>query len=119
MRFLGNIVWLLCGGLVVGILWFVFGLLWCASIIGIPVGIQCFKFGVLTLCPFGREVKVGTSFTSLLLNIIWIVVTGVPVAVVSAVIGLVLCSTIVGIPFGIQFFKIAQLALLPFGATIE
>lgn len=119
MRFLGNIIWLLCGGLLVGLAWFIYGILWCITIVGIPVGVQCFKFAVLTMCPFGKNVTVGTSFGSILLNIFWIIVTGIPVSVTCAVIGLVLCCTVIGIPFGLQFFKIAQLALLPFGAKIE
>ena len=56
---------------------------------------------------------------SLILNIIWIIVTGIPMAIVSAVFGIIFCITIIGIPFGLQHFKIAKLALMPFGATIR
>lgn len=118
MRFLGNIIWLLCGGLLSGLGWLVSGCLWCISIIGIPVGLQCFKFASLSFWPFGREVRYGGGAGSLLLNIIWIIVTGLPMAIGSAVMGVICCLTVVGIPFGLQHFKIAQLALMPFGAEI-
>lgn len=119
MNILGNIVWLLFGGLVEGLGWFLYGCLWCITIVGIPIGIQCFKFAALTMCPFGKEVKIGTGFGNLLLNIVWTVVTGLPMAITNAAWGVLLCCTIVGIPFGLQFFKLAQLSLFPFGSTIE
>lgn len=118
MTFLGNLVWLLLGGFLSGCSWLFAGLLWCVTIVGIPVGLQCFKFAALSFCPFGKEVEYGSGVGSLLLNILWLLVSGVPLAVEHAVIGVVLCATIVGIPFGLQFFKIARLALMPFGSTV-
>lgn len=118
MRFLGNLVWLICGGLFEGLAWFVYGCLWCITIVGIPIGVQCFKFAALTIWPFGKDIKIGTGFGNLILNIIWIIVTGLPMAITNAFWGLVLCCTVVGIPFGLQFFKLAQLSLFPFGSSI-
>lgn len=119
MGCLGNIIWLICGGLASGLGWLVAGCLWCITIVGIPVGMQCFKFAELSFFPFGKEVKYGGGVGSFLLNLIWLLVTGIPMALASASLGLALCITIIGIPFGLQHFKIAKLALMPFGATIE
>lgn len=119
MGCLGNILWFLCGGLLSGLTWLLAGVLWCITIIGIPIGMQCFKFAQLSFFPFGKEVRYGGGAVSLLLNIIWLIVTGIPLAIESAVFGIILCMTIIGIPFGLQHFKIARLALMPFGASIE
>lgn len=118
MGTLGNILWFLICGLIAGIFWFIAGLLCCVTIIGIPLGIQCFKFGELSFFPFGRDIQFGDSTVSILANIIWLLVCGVSMAVFFAVIGLLLCITIIGIPFGMQMFKFAKLALMPFGAKI-
>lgn len=118
MTFLGNILWFIFGGFISGLLWLVSGLLWCITIIGIPWGLQCFKFAALAFSPFGREVQYSTGTGSFLLNVLWIILTGVPMAIEHAVTGLVLCVTIIGIPFGLQHFKIAKLALMPFGSRV-
>jgi len=119
MSFIGNILWLLLGGLIMAILWFVAGVLVCITIIGIPFGIQCFKFAGFVLWPFGRQVDVGHfGFGGLLGNIIWILLLGWELCILHLIIGLVLCITIIGIPFGIQHFKMAMLAIVPFGARI-
>ena len=119
MSILGNILWFVCGGLLSGLAWVLSGCLWCITIIGIPIGLQCFKFASLAFFPFGKEVVYGGCAVSLLANIVWLIVSGIPMAVGNAVIGVVCCITIIGIPFGRQFFKIAKLALLPFGATVS
>ena len=118
MSLLGNILWFLMGGLISGLGWVLSGCLWCITIIGIPVGLQCFKFASLSFFPFGKEVQYGGGAGSLLLNIIWLIATGLPMAAGSAVMGILCCVTIIGIPVGLQHFKIAKLALMPFGAEI-
>lgn len=118
MKTIGNILWFFFGGLLLALMWAIAGLVCFVTIIGIPVGVQCFKFASLMLAPFGHDVEFGDGFGSLLLNLLWIIVFGVELAVTSAVIGLVWCITIVGIPIGLQSFKFAKLALLPFGAKI-
>lgn len=118
MGCLGNIIWFFFGGFLCGLSWLLAGCLWCVTIVGIPVGMQCFKLAGLSFFPFGKEIVYGGGATSLLVNIIWIVVTGLPLAIESAVCGVLLCMTIIGIPFGLQHFKIAKLALMPFGARI-
>lgn len=118
MRILGNVLWFLLCGLWVGVLWAVAGLLWCVTIIGIPVGVQCFKLAGLAFWPFGKTVVNEGGGVSVIANVIWVVTCGIPIAVVCAVIGVVFCITIIGIPFGKQCFKLAQLALTPFGARV-
>ncbi len=118
MGCLGNIIWMLCGGLINALSWAFLGCLWCVTIIGIPIGLQCFKFASLSLCPFGKEIRYGGGASSMLLNIIWMLATGLPMALEHAAMGLLLCVTIIGIPFGLQQFKLAQLALMPFGSEI-
>ena len=119
MRVLGDILWIVFGGGILAILWGLAGLLCCCTIIGIPIGIQCFKFASLVIWPFGRNVIFANHTGSFLLNVLWILVFGCELAVISCVLGLIWCVTIVGIPFGIQCFKFAQLALMPFGAQIQ
>lgn len=118
MGCLGNVLWFIFGGFLSGLSWLLAGILWCVTIVGIPVGMQCFKFASLSFFPFGKEIRYGGGAGSLLLNILWLVLSGLPLALESAVLGCLLCVTIVGIPFGLQHFKIAKLALMPFGAGI-
>lgn len=118
MGCLGNLLWFIFGGFVMGISWTLIGILWCITIIGIPIGVQCFKFAGLAFFPFGKEVNYGGGVGSLLLNIIWLLVSGLPLALEAAGLGVFFCITIIGIPFGLQCFKIAKLALMPFGSTV-
>lgn len=119
MGCLGNIIWFICGGFISGLSWLLAGVLWCITIVGIPVGIQCFKLAELSFFPFGKEVRYGGGVGSFLLNLIWLLTTGILLALESTIFGVILCITIVGIPFGLQHFKIAKLALMPFGAYIK
>jgi uncharacterized membrane protein YccF (DUF307 family) len=118
MSFLGNIIWFIFGGWYTALSWFVIGLLWCITIIGMPYGLQCFKFAKLSACPFGKDVEYSSTTGSFILNIIWIIVTGVPMAIEHFATGVILCCTIIGIPFGLQHFKMAKLAFAPFGTSV-
>lgn len=118
MGCLGNILWFIFGGFISGMSWMLAGCIWCVTIIGIPIGMQCFKFAALSFFPFGKDVHYGGGAGSLLLNIVWLIISGIPLALESVAIGAVLCLTIVGIPFGLQQFKLAKLALMPFGAEV-
>ncbi|MBQ9010760.1 MAG: YccF domain-containing protein [Clostridia bacterium] len=119
MKTLGNILWFLFGGFLSGLAWVVSGLILCITIIGIPLGRQCFKFASLSFWPFKKEIVFGGGSVSTIANIIWVIFFGLPMAVGNMILGLLWCITIVGIPFGKQFFKIARLALMPFGAKVR
>lgn len=122
MKTIGNILWLLLGGILISLYYAVMGLLYCLSIIGIPFGLQLFKMAGLALWPFGREVVSAphdTGCLSILMNIIWILAGGIEIAFMHLVFGIALCLTIIGIPLGIQHFKMALLAFVPFGKEIS
>lgn len=120
MNFIGNVIWLVLGGILGAILWAIGGLVLCITIIGIPFGLQCFKIAGFVLWPFGREIELGNfGVGGLLLNIIWILVCGWGLAVTHLIIGAIFCISIIGIPFGLQHFKFALLGLMPFGAEIH
>lgn len=118
MGCLGNVLWFMFGGLWQGLGWTLAGCLWCITIVGIPIGMQCFKFATLAFFPFEKEIRYGGGVVSLLANIAWLIVSGIPLALSAAVNGVILCCTIIGIPFGKQCFKMARLALMPFGASV-
>lgn len=122
MKTIGNLIWLLCGGILTAFEYFVSSMLMMLTIIGIPFGFQTLKLASLALWPFGRMVTdTGNSSgcLSLLMNIIWIFVGGFWICVTHFFFGLILCITIIGIPFGKQHFKLAALALTPFGKEIQ
>jgi len=120
MRIFGNILWLVLGGLFSALLWVLAGVICCITIIGIPIGLQCFKFAEVVFLPFGKKIDYGQMGSgSIVLNIIWIFLCGWELALVSVVCGVLCCITVVGIPFGLQHFKFAGLALLPFGARVN
>lgn len=118
MTFLGNVVWFVFGGFISAISWLVIGALWCLSIVGIPIGLQCFKFAKMAAAPFGKDIVFSDSGASLFINIIWIFLGGFVMAAEEVILGAIFCLTIVGIPFGLQHSKHAKLALMPFGARI-
>jgi uncharacterized membrane protein YccF (DUF307 family) len=119
MRLLANILWILLGGLLSALGWIVAGLLWCITIVGIPIGVQCFKLASISLNPFGKEVRYEGGAVSFLVNVLWLLISGWELALGNAVVGCLFCITIIGIPWGKQYFKIAKLALAPFGAVVE
>ncbi len=122
MKIVGNILWLVCGGIITAIEYLIASLLLMITIIGIPFGLQTLKLGLLALWPFGSKViDTGGSSgcLSLLMNILWILVGGVWICITHFVFGILLCITLIGIPFGKQHFKLAALALTPFGKSIE
>ena len=117
MNLLGNLIWLLFGGLATAIGYFLGGLAMMVTIIGIPFGFQMIKIGSLCLWPFGRTFTIdkgglsGCLFS--LLNVIWLLIAGLWIALLHIVFGFLLCITIIGIPWGMQHFKLAPLAMPP------
>ena len=121
MKFLGNLVWILLGGLITALMYWFVGLIMCITIIGIPFGVQLFKIGLLSLWPFGHELVPTTNdggCRQLIFNILWSVLGWWEIALTHLTFGLILCCTIVGIPWGVQHFKLALASLLPFGKEV-
>lgn len=122
MKFLGNIIWLIFGGLFVSLAYVLSSLIMMITIIGIPFGLQTLKLALVALWPFGTKIineESSLGCLSLVMNVLWIVVGGFSICLTHIGFGLLLCITIIGIPFGKQHFKMAVLALTPFGKRIE
>ena len=119
MRTIGNILWLILNGFWMAIVWAFVGVLLSITIVLLPFGRQCFKLANFALWPFGRTaVKSPTAVTgSVIGNIFWFI-PGLILAIGYAISGVLLCITIIGIPFGVASFKLAGLALTPFGKTV-
>lgn len=118
MSCLGNIIWIILGGLVSAVSYLLLGVVWCITLIGIPFGLQAFKFAGLVLAPFGKNVSSDFGKHPIA-NVIWLIFGGFAVALSHFIVGIVFCVTIIGIPFGLQSFKLGKLACCPFGATIK
>lgn len=116
MKTIGNIIWFIFVGIWGALGYLLLGLLWCITIVGIPFGLQAFKIAGLIVWPFGKEIK--TNFDKHpIANIIWLIFGGAEIALGFLIVSLILCITIVGIPFGKQCFKLAKLSCIPFGAN--
>ncbi|WP_430812365.1 MULTISPECIES: YccF domain-containing protein [unclassified Carboxylicivirga] len=121
MSILGNIIWLLFGGLITAIEYFVASLILMITIIGIPFGLQTLKLGALALWPFGSRVvnkPQASGCLNTLMNVLWIFIGGIWIALSHLLFGMLLAITIIGIPFARQHFKLAHIALVPFGKTV-
>jgi uncharacterized membrane protein YccF (DUF307 family) len=121
MNIFGNFIWLLFGGLLAAIGYFIGGVVLCMTVVGLPWGLQCFKLATLVLWPFGKHVisdSGNVGCLSTLCNIIWILFGGWYTALVHIVMGIFLCITIIGIPWGRQHFKLVEISLMPFGKRI-
>ena len=121
MRVLGNIIWLIFGGLAVFVEYILAGLALCITIIGIPFGIQAFKLGVLALWPFNQEIEYmdyAPGCLSTVMNFLWLIIGGIWIALTHLFFGVLLTITIIGIPWAKQHFKMTSLALTPFGRRV-
>ncbi len=122
MSALGNIVWLIFGGVFAGIGYFLAGLILCATIIGIPFGVQAMHIGIAALMPFGKQVVPkarGSGCLPVGFNILWVVLFGWVIAINHLLFGLILAVTIVGMPFARQHFKLLKLSILPFSYKLQ
>jgi uncharacterized membrane protein YccF (DUF307 family) len=118
MNLLLNLIWLLFGGFIVVLAYLLGGILLCITIIGIPFGIQCFKLAGLALMPFGQEIREKEppgGAVAVIMNIIWIILPGLELAVFHLVMALLFAITIIGLPIAAQHLKMTRMALLPFG----
>lgn len=116
-----NILWLLLGGIFTAVEYIASSLAMMVTIIGIPFGLQTLKLSLLALCPFGKRIETtpeAGGCLNIIMNIIWILIGGIWISLTHLLFGIVLCITIIGIPFGRQHFKLAGLALSPFGKHI-
>jgi uncharacterized membrane protein YccF (DUF307 family) len=121
MSILGNIIWLLFGGIIIAIEYIVGSIVLMVTIIGIPFGVQTLKLAGLAIWPFGRDTRVHARASGclyILMNVLWLICGGICIAITHIIFGLILCITIIGIPFGMQHFKLTSLALTPFGRDI-
>ena len=128
MALIGNIIWFVFGGLIMGLAWWLAGILCFISIIGIPWGKACFVIGQFIFWPFGKEAvtrkhksgkdDIGTGTLGLIGNVFWLMFIGIWLAIGHIVAGILCCITIIGIPFGIQHFKLIPISLMPIGMTV-
>jgi len=121
MRILGNLIWLVFGGIIIAIEYFIGSIILMITIVGIPFGIQTLKMAAMAIWPFGRDTRVherASGCLYILMNILWLLTGGLWIAATHAIFGVILCITIIGIPFGLQHFKLTAIALSPFGRDI-
>ena len=121
MNFFGNIIWLIFGGIIIAIEYFVGSIILMITIIGIPFGLQTLKMASLALWPFGRDTRVQARASGCLyifMNVLWLLTGGLCIAATHLIFGVILCITVIGIPFGLQHFKLTSIALNPFGRDI-
>jgi uncharacterized membrane protein YccF (DUF307 family) len=118
IRLVMNLLWFLLGGVFLALAWAVLGLVLCITVVGIPFGIQCFKLARLSLFPYGKRVRLDFGAHPFA-NVVWALIAGWGLAVGYFIAGIANCITVVGIPNGIQFFKLMGLAFFPFGARLD
>ena len=119
MSVLGNLAWMVLGGLFGAMLWAAAGILCCLTVVGIPFGVQCFKIAGLTLAPFGKDIHSGEfGAGGLIGNVLWLLLLGWELCLAHLSMALLCAITVIGIPFAVQHLKLARLSLVPFGARI-
>lgn len=122
MSLLGNIIWLIFGGLLTGLGYILGGLVMCLTIIGIPFGMQSIKLGFATFAPFGKDVVEADNANTILriiFNILWLILFGWEIAIAHLVHAAILAITIIGLPFAKQHIKLIPVALFPFGRDLR
>jgi uncharacterized membrane protein YccF (DUF307 family) len=128
MTLILNILWFVLGGFVAGLWWLGCGLILAITIVGLPWTLAAWRIGMFSFAPFGKRViprhevtgreDLGTGSTGFLLNVIWFLLAGWHLALMHLVIGALQCVTLIGIPFGLQHFKLAFIALAPVGKEV-
>lgn len=121
MNLIGNLIWIIFGGLFAALGYLFGGIILCITIVGIPFGLQCFKIAGMVLAPFGRKVvstEHSSGCLSLFANIIWLLCGGLYTAMMHLAWGIVLAISIIGLPFALQHFKLIEVSLMPFGKKI-
>jgi uncharacterized membrane protein YccF (DUF307 family) len=128
MSLLLNVLWFIFGGFASGLAWMLGAFILAITIVGLPWAAAAFRIGLFSFAPFGGEVvnrrvlnpygDLGTGCLGAILNVLWFFAAGWYIALAHVVLGALLCVTIIGIPFGLQHFKLAQIALAPVGKTV-
>ena len=122
MFFLGNLVFFVFGGFVIFLGYVLGGIILCITVIGIPFGLMCFRLAGGVIAPFGREVRETEppgGPISLIMNIIWIILPGLELAVMHLLLALLFAVTIIGYPIAVQHMKLVPMALMPFGHVMR
>jgi uncharacterized membrane protein YccF (DUF307 family) len=122
MNLIGNLLWLVFGGLWSALGYLFGGIILCLTVVGIPWGLQCFKLAGLVCWPFGKEIVSSSrdaGCLALFANIVWLLSGGLYTALVHIGFGIFLCITVIGIPWGMQHFKLVEISLMPFGKTVR
>lgn len=122
MRILGNVIWIIFGGIFIAIEYFIASVGLMITIIGIPFGLQSLKLAEMALLPFDKKAVQNNTTSrclSLVMNIIWFFIGGLPIVLTHLFFGVLFYITIIGIPFGNQHFKLMKLAFSPFGKLIK
>lgn len=122
MNVLLNLIWVIFGGLMIAIEYVVSSVAMIVTIVGIPFGLQTMKLAVVALWPFGTDIQDNpwpSGCLAGIMNVIWWILGGLVIALTHLVWGLFFCITIIGIPFGLQHFKLMRLALFPFGTSVR
>ncbi len=118
MNALGNLIFFVFGGFIIFIGYVLGGILLCVTIVGIPFGLMCFRIAGGVIAPFGRDVyekEPPGGILCLILNILWIILPGLELAILHLLLAAFFALTIVGFPIAVQHVKLAKVALLPFG----
>ncbi|MBE2263019.1 MAG: YccF domain-containing protein [Burkholderiaceae bacterium] len=128
MRTIGNVIWLILGGVFMGLGWWLAGLLCAITIVGLPWAKACFVIGQFAFWPFGKEAvdrqivrgkgDIGTGALGMLGNVLWFIFAGIWLSIGHLLSALACFITIIGIPFGLQHLKLAGIAIAPIGRTI-
>lgn len=121
MNALGNILFFVLGGFLIVLGYLIGGVVLCLTIVGIPFGVQAFKLARAVAAPFGTKVierERASGCTSVVLNVIWVILPGLELAVAHLMLAVLLGITIIGLPFAKQHMKLVPLALIPFGRDI-
>lgn len=122
MNLLLNIIWLILGGFIVVVAYLLGAILLCLTIIGIPFGVQCFKLAGLAIAPFGREIREKEppgGCVAVVMNVLWIILPGLELALFHLFMALLFAITIIGLPLAAQHLKMTRLALIPFGFQVR
>ena len=120
LTLIGNLLWFLLGGWLLGLEFLIAGVLCCATVVGIPFGLCCFRIASFAFWPFGKDIveDVNAGACSTIGNVFWFLLAGIWIAISCVIEGIGFILSIIGIPFGLACFRIAKVALFPLGKKI-